>query len=252
MDAKAVVIGLDERHHMVEHDVSTTEQKASANILKIKTADGKSVEVSRSIGYRVSKRIFDIIISLIGIVVLSPVLLVTIIAIRLEDHGPAFFMQNRVGKDKAIFKMYKFRSMKMNAAEIHEQMKEEYGCDDVSFKLKNDPRVTKVGSFIRKTNIDELPQLINIFLGHMSFVGPRPLPVYEFEEEQKTYGGKYDARYAVPAGLTCIWQISNRSEPSFADRMQMDVDYSIKCGVWMDVKLFFQTFMYSVTGKAAY
>ena len=246
MDAKVIAVSLDEGYPMTE------KREDSSKILKFKTADGKTVDVSRSIGYRVIKRAFDIIISLIGLVVLSPVFIITIIAIRLEDHGPAFFTQNRVGKDKAVFKMYKFRSMKMNAAEIHEQMKKEYGWDDVSFKLKDDPRVTKVGSFIRKTNIDEMPQLINIFLGHMSFVGPRPLPVYEFEEEQETYKGKYDLRYAVPAGLTCIWQISNRSELSFADRMKMDVDYSIKCGLGMDVKLFFQTFVYTIAGKAAY
>lgn len=252
MEAKTIVIELGEGYPMVERESRKGSADPSSNILQYKATGSTQMEVSRSLMYIFLKRAFDIIISLIGLVVLSPVFIITFIAIRLEDHGPAFFTQDRVGKDKAVFKMYKFRSMKMNASEIHEQMKKEYGWDDVSFKLKDDPRVTNIGSFIRKTNIDELPQLINIFLGHMSFVGPRPLPVYEFEEEQETYKGKYDLRYAVPQGLTCIWQISNRSEPSFADRMQMDVDYSVKCGIWMDVKLFFQTFVYSITGKAAY
>lgn len=232
-----------------------TEKRAdSAKILKFQKEDGltETVVVNQSLAYRFVKRFFDILLSLIALVVLSPVFLITAIAIRLEDHGPAFFTQNRIGKDKVLFKMYKFRSMKMSAAEIHEQMKKEYGCEDISFKLKKDPRVTKVGNFIRKTNIDELPQLMNILKGDMSFVGPRPLPDYEFNEEQDSFKGHYDARYAVPQGLTCIWQISNRSEPSFADRMQMDVDYAEKCGLGMDVKLFFQTFLYSIFGKAAY
>ena len=251
MDAKATAVTVKE-YPMTEKRAG---QKAdSAKILKFQKEDGmtETVEVNQSLAYRFIKRFFDIVISLIGLIVLSPILIITIIAIRIEDHGPAFFTQNRIGKDKAVFKMYKFRSMKMNAAEIHEQMKKDYGCDDIRKKNKKDPRVTKVGNFIRKTNIDELPQLINILIGNMSFVGPRPLPDYEFNDEQETFKGRYDARYAVPQGLTCIWQISNRSEPSFADRMQMDVDYSLKCGIGEDLKLFFQTFIYALVGKAAY
>lgn len=222
--------------------------------LKLNTQDGRTEAetVNNSPGYRVLKRIFDIIFSLIALVVLSPILIAAIIAIKTEDHGPAFFTQKRVGAGKRAFKMYKFRSMKLNAAEIHEQMKKEYGCDDISFKLKEDPRVTKVGNIIRKTNIDELPQLVNILIGDMSFVGPRPLPDYEFMEEQEAFNGKYDARYEVPQGLTCIWQISNRSEPSFADRMRMDVEYAEKCGIKMDIKLFFQTFLFFLVGRASY
>ena len=225
-----------------------------ADILTFKTVESKmeTVTVNNSTVYRFIKRTSDIIISLIALIILLPVFLITAIAIKLEDRGPVFFTQDRVGRGKSVFSMYKFRSMKVGAAEMHEDLREQYGCDDISFKIKDDPRETKVGRVIRKLNIDELPQLVNILKNDMSFVGPRPLPVYEYKEEQKTYKGIYDARYAVPAGLTCIWQISNRSEPSFADRMQMDVDYSIKCGVWMDIKLFFQTFLYSLFGKAAY
>lgn len=209
-------------------------------------------KVNQRILYRVVKRSFDVIISLLAMIVLMPVLVITAALIVLEDHGPVFFMQKRIGKNGVEFSMYKFRSMKVGADKLHEKMKEEYGCDQVSFKLKEDPRNTKIGKFIRATNIDELPQLINILKGEMSFVGPRPLPVYEYEEEQNTFEGKYNARYEVPQGLTCIWQISNRSQHQFADRMQMDVDYAKNCGLGMDIKLFVQTIIFCVLGKAAY
>jgi lipopolysaccharide/colanic/teichoic acid biosynthesis glycosyltransferase len=142
--------------------------------------------------------------------------------------------------------------MQKNAEQIHEQMKREYGCTDVTFKLKDDPRITKVGRIIRKFNIDELPQLVNILKGDMSLVGPRPLPTYEFEDEQRKYGDKYSLRYEVPQGLTCYWQISGRSEVEFGDRMQLDVKYAEECGFWNDIKLILQTFAYTVVGKAAY
>lgn len=208
--------------------------------------------VKRRLGYRIIKRTFDIIISALALIILSPVFLVTAIAIKIEDKGPVFFTQERVGMGGTVFSMFKYRSMKVGSADIHEDLKERYGCDDVSFKLKDDPRVTKVGKKIRAMNIDELPQLLNILKGDMSFVGPRPLPVYEYEDEQRAYKGKFDKRYAVPQGLTCIWQISNRSEPDFAERMQMDVDYAEQCGLLMDLKLFIQTFIYAMFGKAAY
>ena len=202
--------------------------------------------------YPVIKRILDVILGVLALIALSPVFLITAVMIKSEDDGAVMFTQTRIGMYGRAFKMYKFRSMRMDADKIHEQMRKEYGCDDVSFKLKDDPRVTKVGKVIRALNIDELPQIINIVKGDMSLVGPRPLPDYEFEEEQKRFKGKYDERYMIPGGLTCIWQISNRSEPDFADRMQMDVEYSRKYGLLMDAKLCLQTAVYSITGKAAY
>ena len=198
------------------------------------------------------KRISDIVIAFCGLIVLLPVFLVTALAIMIEDRGPVFYAQKRIGKYEKEFKIYKFRSMYKNAEEIHEELRKEYGCEDVSFKLKNDPRITKVGKVIRKFNIDELPQLINILKGDMSLVGPRPLPVYEYEDEQKQYGKRYIERYSVPQGLTCIWQISNRASIDFEDRMQMDVEYARKKGFWIDLKLIVKTFVFTLTGKAAY
>lgn len=198
------------------------------------------------------KRISDIVIAFCGLIVLLPVFLMTALSIMIEDRGPVFYAQKRIGKYEKEFKIYKFRSMYKNAEEIHEELRKEYGCEDVSFKLKNDPRITKVGKVIRKFNIDELPQLINILKGDMSLVGPRPLPVYEYEDEQKQYGKRYIERYSVPQGLTCIWQISNRASIDFEDRMQMDVEYARKKGFWIDLKLIVKTFVFTLTGKAAY
>lgn len=206
----------------------------------------------QKMGYRISKRIFDVFMATLALVILSPVFLFTAIAIYMEDRGKVFYTQKRIGENEIIFEIYKFRSMRLNADKIHAQMKEEYGSEEVSFKLKKDPRITRVGQFIRKYNIDELPQLINILKGEMSIVGPRPLPVYEYEEERLRYGKRYAERYMVPQGLTCKWQISNRSEVEFEDRMQMDVEYAKTCGFLMDINLIVKTALACITGKAAY
>ena len=203
-------------------------------------------------GYLVVKRIFDVTMSLVALIVLSPVFLLTAIAIWAEDRGPAIYVQKRIGQGEKIFSIYKFRSMRINAEQIHEQMRKEYGDEEVSFKLKDDPRVTSVGKIIRKFNIDELPQLLNILTGDMSIVGPRPLPVYEYEDEKKRYGDKYALRYETPQGLTCIWQISNRAEVSFEERMQMDVEYVEKCNFMLDMILIVKTALFAVIGKAEY
>lgn len=249
MDAKAVVIGLDERHHMIEHDVSTTEQKASANILKIKTADGKieTVEVNQSKGYRIVKRFFDIVLSLIALVVLSPVFLITAIAIKMEDGEPVIFTQDRSGLNGSVFKMYKFRSMVKNAPELHKDLLAQNELDGPAFKMKDDPRITKVGTFIRKTSIDELPQLLNIIKGEMSIVGPRPLPVYE-TEELDTYQRQ---RLCVKPGLTCYWQVNGRNDIGFDEWMDLDMRYIREASVWTDVKLIFMTFKAVFSGEGA-
>ena len=137
--------------------------------------------------YRSVKRISDVFFSSLALVVLSPVFIITAVSIKLEDGGKILFKQRRIGMNKKEFSMYKFRSMSKNAERFHEDLKERYGETDISFKPKDDPRVTKIGRTIRKYNIDELPQLLNIIKGEMSIVGPRPLPVYEFEDEQDRF-----------------------------------------------------------------
>ena len=212
----------------------------------------KKVYQRKGLLYRVWKRIFDICLSCIALICLSPIFLITIIAIRVEDGGPVFFTQLRTGKNMRSFRIYKFRSMLKDADKIHEELRKKYGNTEVSFKLQDDPRVTKTGRIIRKFNIDELPQLLNILAGSMSFVGPRPLPVYEYEEEQKRYGEKYIRRYSVPQGLTCYWQISDRGKHSFETRMQQDVNYADNCCMKEDLKLIAKTFLFTICGKAEY
>ena len=212
----------------------------------------KKVYQRKGLLYRVWKRIFDICLSCIALICLSPIFLITIIAIRVEDGGPVFFTQLRTGKNMRSFRIYKFRSMRKDADKIHEELRKKYGNTEVSFKLQDDPRVTKTGRIIRKFNIDELPQLLNILAGSMSFVGPRPLPVYEYEEEQKRYGEKYIRRYSVPQGLTCYWQISDRGKHSFETRMQQDVNYADNCCMKEDLKLIAKTFLFTICGKAEY
>lgn len=214
-------------------------------------SDTLNIENDKKV-YFYAKRVFDVVASLVAVLILLPVYLITAVAIKLEDKGPVFYLQKRVGKGEKVFTIFKFRSMRADAEKIHEQMKKEYGTEEVSFKLKKDPRVTKVGRIIRKFNIDELPQLLNILKGDMSIVGPRPLPVYEYEDEQKEYGSKYKERYYVPQGLTCYWQISNRAVVSFEERMQMDVQYSKESNMLIDVKLIIHTFMAVISGKAEY
>ena len=194
----------------------------------------------------------DIAVSLAGLILCFPVMAAATIAILAEDGMPAIYKQRRIGKNGVPFDMYKFRSMVKGADTIHEQMRTRYHADEVSFKLKNDPRVTKVGRILRKFNIDEVPQLINILKGEMSLVGPRPLPDYEFEEEQRRYRDKYIKRYSVPQGLTCFWQISDRSSKDFEQRMQMDVDYAQRSSLAIDMILIIKTFLFAITGKAAY
>lgn len=237
-------------------DSDTETGDGSSGFLVIGGAVGRDWEaqqISRGkTGYRVIKRLFDIVASLLGMIILSPVLLIVALAVKMEDHGPVFYTQERIGENKKKFLIYKFRSMKQDADQIHEELRGQYDCNEVSFKLKEDPRVTGVGRVIRASNIDELPQLINIIRGDMSIVGPRPLPVYEFLDEQKRYDGKFDDRYAVPQGLTCYWQVADRSSISFEKRMEMDVAYAGERGVLTDLKLILKTMAFTVIGKAAY
>lgn len=204
--------------------------------------------------YQFWKRFMDLVLSILAMIPLLVISVPVSIAILIEDGYPIFYTQTRVGKDKKDFKLYKFRSMKKNAEEIHEQMKQEYGGNEISFKLKDedDPRVLKVGHIIRKFNIDELPQLLNVIRGDMSLVGPRPLPKYEAVDTDQEYGNKYNLRYSVPQGLTCYWQVADRSEITYEDRMEMDCKYAKEANLWTDVKLVVQTARYAVVGKAEY
>lgn len=188
--------------------------------------------------YLFFKRAMDIIGSLCGIILLSPLLIIVALAIKIEDpKGSIFFSQQRCGKDNKLFPMYKFRSMVSNAEELLEELMEHNEMDGPVFKIKEDPRITRVGKFIRKTSIDELPQLFNILRGDMSIVGPRPAIPHEVAE----YSHYHKQRLLVKPGLTCIWQVSGRNSIGFDEWMEMDLEYIEKRNLWMDIKLIFKT-----------
>lgn len=198
-------------------------------------------------GYLIAKRIFDVVMSLIALVVLSPVCLITAIAIWVEDKGPVIFTQDRNGLNGVVFRMYKFRSMCINAPEMHKDLLEKNELDGPAFKLKDDPRVTKVGRFIRKTSIDELPQLINIIKGDMSIVGPRPLPTYETAQCNEYQ----NQRLLVRPGLTCYWQCSGRNDIPFDEWMELDLKYVREASFLVDIKIILMTVKAVISGKGA-
>mgnify|MGYP004661978213 FL=1 len=196
------------------------------------------IENERSnILYEVIKRIIDIVASFTGLILLSPLILIVSMLIKLESKGEVIFKQKRVGLNGKEFYMYKFRSMVINAEELKEQLESQNEMSGPMFKIKDDPRITKVGKFIRKTSIDELPQLINVIKGDMSLVGPRPsLPkeVEKFEQWMME-------RLEVKPGLTCIWQISGRNNIDFEDWMKLDIKYVRERSLVLDFKLIFKT-----------
>ena len=188
--------------------------------------------------YLVLKRIMDIVGSLVGIVLTSPIMVIVAVLIKLEDpRGPILFSQERNGQYPKTFKMYKFRSMYVDAEErLHELMhlNEQTGP---AFKMKDDPRITKVGKFIRKTSLDELPQLFNILKGDMSIVGPRPA----IPREVALYNEYQKQRLLVKPGLTCIWQVSGRNHIGFDDWVELDIKYIKTRNLWLDIKLILKT-----------
>ena len=201
--------------------------------------DLENIQTNNSIFYIVSKRIIDIIGSLAGLIFLSPLFLIVAILIKLEDpKGKVFFSQERNGKYPGTFKMYKFRSMVHNAEELLEKLKDQNEQTGPVFKIKEDPRITRVGKFIRKTSIDELPQLFNVLRGDMSLVGPRPPIPHEVGQ----YTLYQMQRLAVKPGLTCIWQVSGRNNIGFNEWVDLDIEYIRKRSLLLDIKLIFKTF----------
>ena len=180
----------------------------------------------------------DILCSLIGLIILTPLFLIVGILIRLESKGSIIFSQERIGKDGNVFKMYKFRSMVVNAEELKGKLCHKNEMSGPMFKIKDDPRVTKIGKFIRKTSIDELPQLFNVLKGDMSLVGPRP----SLPKEVEKFDNWMMTRLEVKPGLTCYWQVSGRNDIDFEDWMKLDIKYVRERNTLVDIKLIFKTF----------
>ena len=194
------------------------------------------------------KRAFDVVSSAAALLAFSPVLLATAVAVKLESPGPVFFRQTRVGKNGRHFKMYKFRSMRMDAEARLESLRAQNEAAGPVFKMKNDPRVTRVGRFIRRTSIDEFPQFLNVLAGEMSVVGPRP-PV---PAEVRQYQRWQRRRLSVKPGITCTWQVSGRSNVSFDEWMELDLEYIDNWSLWRDVQICFQTIPAVLTSRGAH
>lgn len=192
----------------------------------------------RGMGYFLIKRLIDIVGSLVGLVLISPLLLILCVAIKLDSKGPIIFAQKRIGKNGVPFYMYKFRSMIVDAEERLGALKEKNEMSGPMFKIKDDPRITKVGRFIRKTSMDELPQLLNILKGEMTFVGPRP----NLPKEVEKFDDWMKIKLIAKPGLTCYWQVMGRNDVDFEDWMKLDLKYVQDRNTWLDIKLIFKTF----------
>jgi len=198
--------------------------------------------------YEASKRVLDFVAALLGLILLSPIFLIVSILIKLESEGEVIFSQTRIGLNGKEFKMYKFRSMVKNAEELKVKLAAQNEMSGPMFKMKDDPRVTKVGKFIRKTSIDELPQLINVLKGDMSLVGPRP----SLPKEVEKFEPWMLQRLEVKPGLTCYWQVSGRNNIDFEDWMKLDLQYVEDRNFLLDLKLIFKTFFVLFGDKNAY
>ena len=207
------------------------------DLLESKDVSLNKEQIKSRFMYHSIKRIFDFMAAICGVIILSPVMLVIAILIKVEDHGPVFYKQVRVGKNGKKFKMYKFRSMFVNADKMLSKLKEQNDVEGSMFKMKDDPRITKVGHFIRKHSLDELPQFLNVIKGDMSLVGPRPpLP-----SEVAEYSDYDKQRLYVTPGCTGLWQATERNEVGFSEMVQLDIQYIQRASFMFDLWIIWKT-----------
>lgn len=206
-------------------------------------------EINSKYAYFFVKRLIDIFGSFVGLILLSPLFFVVAYKIKKEDpEGPVFFSQDRVGKNGIIFKMYKFRSMCVDAEEKLETLLQHNEVEGAMFKMKDDPRVTKIGKFIRKTSIDELPQLLNVLKGEMSLVGPRPPLVREVAE----YSAYDRQRLLIKPGCTGLWQVSGRNHVGFDEMVSLDIMYIEQLSLKRDLVIILKTISVMLKPNGAY
>ena len=198
--------------------------------------------------YELVKRLFDVLFSVMLLTLLAPLFVVIILLVR-SDGGPAFYCQTRVGKGGKTFNLFKFRSMVVNAdsPEMLSSVEDLNEQEGPIFKSRHDPRVTPIGHFLRKTSIDELPQLINILRNEMTVVGPRP----PLESEVEHYDDYQKQRLGVKQGLTCFWQCSGRNNLNFTEWVELDLDYIEQRSLWTDLKILFKTVPAVLSGEGA-
>jgi len=264
VDEVAIYIPLKSLYGHAAHAAELCERhgiaiRFASDIFGLKTARSRMEEfegdhhVAAYTGVRegwpiVIKRTLDILISLTLILLLAPVLLIVAALIKLSSKGPIFFRQKRLGLNKRVFSIYKFRSMVPNAEEMITALEELNEVSGPVFKIKNDPRITPIGKFMRRTSIDELPQLLNILKGEMSLVGPRPLPVRDYEGFNQDWQLR---RFSVRPGITCLWQVNGRSAIPFEQWMRLDLQYMDEWSLWLDLKILARTIPAVLTGSGA-
>jgi exopolysaccharide biosynthesis polyprenyl glycosylphosphotransferase len=259
-----LVIALPMRSYFMqasEMAASCVEQGLAVRHLSIfnpqqKPADRMDIDYSlishyseRSEGIQMAiKRLLDIAIALLTLVLCAPLMAVVALAIRISSPGPVFFVQKRLGINKRRFNMYKFRTMAPNAEQIQHALEHLNEASGSVFKIKNDPRVTPIGRFLRKTSIDELPQLINVLRGDMSLVGPRPLPGRDYERFEQDWQRR---RFSVRPGMTCLWQVNGRSGIGFEEWMKLDLTYIDQWSIWLDLQILIKTVPAVLRGSGA-
>ena len=227
-------------------DVNVANENVAQDI-NVSTKKYKEV-LGRRTPYKIVKRISDVVLATIGLILLLPIFIIIGLAIKIESKGPVFFKHTRIGKNGKIIKIYKFRSMVNNAEQLiqkftPEQMKEY----KENYKLTNDPRITKIGKFLRKTSLDELPQLINIIKGELSIIGPRPV----VSEELEKYGVNAEKFLSVTPGLTGYWAANGRSDTTYEQRMEMELFYVDNLSLKLDIQVFFKTILSVIKRKGA-
>ena len=218
----------------------------------IEEIDGRQVEAT-SAGTRdglsvVFKRLFDICFSAALLVILSPLLCIAALLIKLSSNGPVLFTQERVGLNKRRFRIYKFRTMVPDAEKMMAQLETLNEVSGPVFKIKHDPRTIPIGNWLRKTSIDELPQLFNVLKGDMSLVGPRPLPLRDYQGFGEDWQRR---RFCVRPGITCLWQVQGRSSIGFDQWMKLDMQYLDEWSLWLDLKILAQTIPAVFKGSGA-
>jgi exopolysaccharide biosynthesis polyprenyl glycosylphosphotransferase len=230
-----------------------------ADILSLKTArwraetiDGDhyiSTYTENAEGWaQVIKLALDVVAAALLLLLLLPLLLCVAVAVKLSSPGPVFFLQDRIGVNKRLFKIWKFRTMVADAEKLRIELVKQNEMGGPAFKIKNDPRITPLGKWLRRTSIDELPQLLNVLKGDMSLVGPRPLPVRDYEGFNKDWQRR---RFSVKPGITCLWQVNGRSAISFDQWMLLDLQYLDEWSLWLDFKILAKTLPAVLKGAGA-
>ncbi|CAM3482816.1 MULTISPECIES: sugar transferase [Saccharibacillus] len=223
-----------------------------AEATKYNEAAFSNLTWNRGIGFNATKRSMDAVASLIGLILLSPVFLILAILIKIEDpKGPVFFKQKRFGRNSKMFNIYKFRSMATNAEQRLKEdpvLYQKYVANNYKLEQGEDPRITSIGRFLRKTSLDELPQLLNVLKGEMSLVGPRPIVAQELKE----YKDRKNDLLSVKPGVTGYWQVSGRSDVGYPERVDLELYYVYHRTIWLDIRILFSTVVSVLLKRGAY